>query len=163
MNNSLLKSFHSQWKTMVEWVDMNLKELNDADLMKEIIPGKNHGIWILGHLIACEDDVSVYLVKGNYMFAEYQQLFGTGGKIQDSKNYPSPLHLRENWKKVCYKSNQVIISMSDEDLSKPHEMLKSESDYFKTKIKFLADHILHQMYHNGQFGLLLSMVGKNKY
>jgi len=54
------------WKSMVRWVNMYLN--------------KNHGVWILGHLIASEDDLSEYLGKGPMAFPNYQTLFKQSSK-----------------------------------------------------------------------------------
>ena len=67
--------YSNLWKTMVAWVDLYLKNLEENDLGTELIPGGNHGVWILGHLIASDDDLSEYLGKGPMLFPDYQNVF----------------------------------------------------------------------------------------
>ncbi|MBK8383673.1 MAG: DinB family protein [Ignavibacteria bacterium] len=60
---------------MTEWINWLLKDLTDEDLRTELSPGKNHGIWILGHLIASDDDF-LYSWEQSNRSIEIQELFG---------------------------------------------------------------------------------------
>ena len=52
MDNPVSKYLSAQYDSMVNWVNGNIDPLTDEELQMELSPGKNHGIWILGHLIA---------------------------------------------------------------------------------------------------------------
>ena len=107
-----------QWQTMRHWVNLYLNKLSDEDLAKEIFPGSNHGIWILGHLIACEDDIAPYIRNKAYLFKEYQKIFSSPAELQKPELYPSALMLREQWKEVCIQSESILSALSDDELDK---------------------------------------------
>lgn len=156
--------YYNLWKSMVSWVDMYLIGLSDDDLNKEIMPGGNHGIWLLGHLIVCEDDLSEYVGKGVMLFPEYQELFTQGSILQPVANYPTASVLRESWSAVCSKNNALYQTLTDNELKDPHNKIESsmEDDFFKTKEGCLRNWILHQMHHTGQLAVLRVSCGKDR-
>jgi hypothetical protein len=158
------KLIHSQYKTMVSWVNMYLKRLSDDDLKREIAPGKNHGVWLLGHLIASDDDLSLYFGKGTMLYPDYSDIFGQGSVLKPLAEYPPVSLLREQWKNVTDKNIKIYAELHDEELNEPHAMIKGkvEDDFFKTKENCSINWLLHQMYHAGQLGVLYAMTGKEK-
>ena len=78
MSNLIARQFHEQWKTTASWITGHLDSFTDDELALEIAPGKNHGVWILGHLIESEDDLSKYIGKGEMIFPHYEEIFGQG-------------------------------------------------------------------------------------
>ena len=53
--------FIEQHRIMVDWINLYLDALTDDELQMEIMPGRNHGVWILGHLFASEEDLSLFI------------------------------------------------------------------------------------------------------
>lgn len=150
------------WKSMVSWVNMYLNGLDDEDLKMELTPNGNHGVWILGHLIASEDDLSEYLGKDPMLFPAYQDIFKQGSKLQTVEAYPAIDLLRDQWKQVCDKNMDIYQKLTDVELTEPHEKIegKIEDDYFKTKEGCIKNWILHQMHHAGQLAALRAKCGK---
>ncbi len=164
MENVLVQQYLKQYRMMLEWVDGQLNALSDEEYNLELSPGKNTGIWILGHLVVSDDDFSVFLGKGELLFPEYTEVFGQGSKLQKAEIYPSVSKLKEAWKKVSEKNLEIYSGLTDKELNEPHSMVKNyETDYFKTKDKVIMAWHLHQAYHAGQIAILVSRVGKNKY
>jgi len=161
MENILAKKFYQQYVMMIEWVDIYIKMLTDEEFEMELSPDKNHGVWIFGHLITSDDDFSYYMGKGNFMFPEYQDLFGQGSKLQPVKNYPEVSKLKEQWKSVCEKNKKIYESLKDEEFEEsPENMTDEMKKYFITKGKVVMAWQLHQMYHGGQLSVLASRTGK---
>ncbi len=50
-----VKIVRGNWDTNIKRVDALLSALSDAQLEEEIAPGKNRGIYLLGHLTAVHD------------------------------------------------------------------------------------------------------------
>ncbi len=146
---------------MRDWVDMYLDELTDEELRSEIIPGHNHGVWILGHLIASDDTLSEYLGKGPQLFPE-TQVFAQSSMLMPVEECPSVPELRKQWKEVCEKNDAVYRELRDEELQEPHAMIvgNPEEDYFKTKQGVIINWTLHQVHHAGQLALLLAKFGR---
>jgi len=138
------------------WISETLKSLTDEDLCKEIDPGKNHGVWILGHLFQSEDELSGYFGKGGYIFPEYESLFGQKNKTALPSSYPDVSFLRKQWETVKAKNDKILSELSDEEWNEPHALIEGnlENDYFKTKGGCIMNWILHQTYHIGQLVLL---------
>jgi hypothetical protein len=164
MNNPVSKMFYDQWKMVItDWVNGMLGKMSDDDFKIEISPGKNHGVFLLGHFIGSEDDLSVFLGKGDYMFPEYQKIFMGKVTLLSPQEYPSVSEMKENWKKVCGKSEKIYLELTDEELNEPHAMIKDpEKDYFKTKARVLMAWQLHQAYHAGQLAIIASKVKEKK-
>jgi len=165
MSNLIVKKFAEQFEAMVEWVNGNIDPLTDDELNMEIAPGKNHGVWILGHLITSDDDFSVFMEKGDLLFPEYFEIFGQGSKLQPVENYPPVSLLREQWKSVVEKNRKIYTELSDEELNEPHGRMQNppEEDFFKTKQRIIYFWQLHQMYHAGQLSVLMSIAGKSQF
>jgi hypothetical protein len=161
MSNKTAKQFAAQFDAMADWVSSNIDPLTDEELKMELAPGKNHGVWLLGHLITSDDDFSVYMGKGPLFYPEYHRIFGQGSKLQPVENYPDIPLLREQWKKVVEKNKKIYAELTDEELEEFHAKAKDpEKDYFKTKQRIIIFWQLHQMYHAGQLGVLVSKAAK---
>jgi len=161
MENLLAKKFYQQYLTMIEWVNIYVDMLTDEEYEMELSSGKNHGVWILGHMITSDDDFSYYMGKGNYLFPEYQELFGQASKLRPVKDYPSVSILKEQWKSVCEKNKKIYESLSDYEFEEvPENMTDEMKNYFLSKGKVVMAWQLHQMCHAGQLGILVSRTGR---
>ena len=45
------------WNSELKYTNALLDQLSDAQLMREVSPGRNRGIYLLGHLTAVHDQV----------------------------------------------------------------------------------------------------------
>jgi hypothetical protein len=165
MENPKTDTLYRVWELTTSWINGSLKMISNKDLNESILPGKNHGVWILGHLIESEDELSTFLGKGPMLFPSYIELFGQGSKLEPIEFYPSAEELRTNWKEVISKNEIMLKEMKDSELDEPHcQRIKEDpNDFFQTKGRCIAIWSLHQMYHNGQLAILLSKAGKMKY
>ena len=164
MNNILSKQFQRQYEMMVEWVNGTIDPLTDDEFKMEIYPGKNHGVWLLGHLVTSDDDFSMFMEKGEIMFPEYYEVFGQGSKLLSPEEYPPVSELRSAWKKVCEKNRKIYAELTDNELKLPHALVKDiDKDYFKSKERVIMAWHLHQLYHAGQLGIIVSQAGKSKH
>jgi hypothetical protein len=153
---------NEQHTLMLHLVNMYLGALKDEELAMEVIPGRNHGVWLLGHLIAEDDDLSLYINKQPPLFPEYQTLFGQSSVCKPVGECPPASQLRREWEEVCEKNTKLYATLTDEMLDEPHEMIqgKIEDDFFRTKERVLTEWQFHQVYVAGQLGLLLGKAGR---
>jgi hypothetical protein len=156
INNLKAYELYKQWKITAWWISETLKSLSDEDLKKEISPGRNHGVWILGHLIQSEDELSKYLGKGDYLFPENEKLFGQKNKPGPVSSYLGIPVLRTQWEAVAGKNDKILSELTDAEWDEPHALIEGsiDEDYFKTKGGCVMNWILHQTYHIGQLVLL---------
>ena len=165
MDNPISKKFHEQWKFMTGWVSGNIEHLADDDLKVSFATGKNHGVWILGHLIESEDELSKFLGKAPLLYPVYEEMFGQGSKLEPVDFYPSIETLRSQWKEVVAKNDKVLSEMTDAEWDEPHALSaeRGEKDFFKTKGRCIMIWNLHQEYHNGQLSILAALAGKSRF
>ncbi len=164
MENILSKQFHRQYDMMLDWVNVNINSLSDEEFKMELSPGKNHGVWLLGHLIVCDDDFSLFMGKGDLLIPEISEIFRQNSKLMPVENYPSVSKLKEYWKQVTDKNQKIYSELTDKELTDRHAMVKDyDTDYFKTKERVIMAWQLHQLYHAGQLGVIVSKAGKSKY
>jgi hypothetical protein len=161
VTNPRSKLLLEQYHFMLAWVDMYLDQLTDEELRSDIIPGKNHGVWILGHLVASDDTLSEYLGYGPTLFPETQR-YAQGQPMLPVDECKPPTVLRDEWKQVCAKNEAIYQKLTDAELDEPHAFLEGdpEKDYFKTKQGVIINWSLHQVHHAGQLALLLAKFGR---
>jgi hypothetical protein len=73
-----------------------INRLSDEDLKKEVSPGRNSGLYLLGHLIAANDLLMPLFGFGEKMFPEYEKIFlCTPDKC--SQKFPPTALVKSHW------------------------------------------------------------------
>ncbi len=141
---------------MNAWAEHVLRSLSDDDLRHNISPGRNHGIWILGHVVWSQDHLAQYLGQGGFSYPDLVPLFASGTELRGLEHYPSAAELRALWPLICAKNAAIIADLSDDQLDDYHAMIEGdpEQDYFKTKENCIINWTLHELYHFGQLAML---------
>jgi len=156
--NPLSAAFYDQWKILNIWLSNTISKLSDEELCRTIAPNRNHGVWILGHLIESEDELAVYLGLDDWLFPQYETLFGQGSPLLPVSDYPPPALLRLQWQQVSDRNNQCLAAFTDEQWNQPHTRIGNgnplDEDFFKTKGRCIAIWNLHQTLHLGQLSVL---------
>lgn len=155
MENPVSKLLAKQYIDSAGWADWIISSLSEDDLKKEIAPGRNHGIWLLGHLITCEDDFALFMGKGEITYPAYHDMFAEETKPLPFENYPPVSEMREKWKEMLKKNKKIYDELRDEELHEAQAQLKGENDFCKTKEDVAVHWQLHLMYHTGQLGMLV--------
>lgn len=164
MSRHIAERFAAQYDFALEWLHGILSAYSDDDMKFSLAPGKNHALWILGHLIASEDDFPLYLGRGDLMFPELSEIFSQGKPLRAFEECPPPHELREALGKVVERNKAVYAGLEDSELDEPHALAREgEPDYFGTKVRVIMAWQLHMIYHTGQLGAILSMAGKKVY
>ena len=71
----LVKMILMAWDTQNSYLNKLISSLTDEQLAKEIAPGKNTGVYLLGHLIAVSDGMLPLLGFGDRLFPEMEEVF----------------------------------------------------------------------------------------
>jgi hypothetical protein len=151
-----VKIILDRWDASIKNLTSLLENLSDAALMKEIVPGKNRGIYLLGHLIAVHDDMLRLLDMGE---KQYPELYEPFIKTPDNVNtaMPSLIDLR----KMCIEQTNYLKQKFDKlsaiEWFDKHTAVTS--DEFKTephrnKLNIIVTRTSHLQYHLGQLQLL---------
>ncbi len=151
-----LKMVLDRWNASILSCDTLLNSLNDETLQKEIAPGKNRGIYLLGHLIAVHDNMLILLNMGEKL---YPTLYKPFIELADNVSTPMPSvgDLRIYWKDQCEIFKQKFESLKPEEWFEKHTAV-SEGEFakepFRNKLNIIITRTSHLQYHLGQLVLL---------
>src|SRR5262245_30775491 len=94
------KMVFDRWNASIKRCDELLGAFSDETLDREIAPGKNRGIYLLGHLIAVHDEMLKLLDMGEKQYPElYEPFIKSPDKA--TKELPPAAALRNCWTKQC--------------------------------------------------------------
>lgn len=152
----MLKMIFDRWNGALKNCDTLLNSLSDEQMEKEIAPGKNRGIYLLGHLVAVHDDMIVLMDMGEKM---YPELFEPFIKSPDKAvaDLPSVKELRAYWSNQCEVMKQKIESMKTDQWFEKHTAVSAEDfekEPHRNKLNIIITRTTHLTYHTGQLVLL---------
>jgi len=142
----------SSWDIQNSRISKLLDTLSDEQLMKETAPGRNRGIYLLGHLTAVSDGMLPILGWGERLYPELESVFV---KQPDKAvaTYPTVADVRTYWKKVNEKISGMIAVMKPDDWFEKHTLVSAE-DFAKepnrNKLNIFVNRTNHHSYHYGQ-------------
>ncbi len=158
------ESFAKQYGIMCEWMNGIVDAFSEEDFRISASPGKNHALWILCHMIASDDDFSLYLGRGGLLYPEYAEQFTTGKPLIPFEECPTPSDAKSALRQVIHKNIKIYDSLDDSELDEPHSMLKEgDEDFFGSKRRVIIYWQYHQIYHTGQLAMLLGTTGRRVY
>lgn len=151
-----VKMVLDRWNASIQSCDKLLNSLKDESLLKQVAPGKNRGIYLLGHLIAVHDAMLELLDMGP---KQYPQLFEPFIKEADNvdSQFPSAAELRGIWDEQCKDLNQKFSQLSTEAWFEKHTAVTAEdfaNEPHRNKLNIIITRTSHLQYHLGQLQLL---------
>jgi DinB superfamily len=150
-----IKMVISEWDKQNNNFSRLLSSTTSDQLLKEIAPGKNTGIYLVGHLIAISDAMLTLLAFGEKLFPHLENVFITNPD-KSGLQMPSITELKDQLKAVNAELSQHIQSTSPEDWFKRH-MAVSDEDFLKephrNKLNVIINRTNHMSYHLGQLAL----------
>ena len=144
------------WQTQVDRTTKFISELSDEQLLKEIAPGKNRGIYLVGHLAAVHDMMPEILGFGKRNYPEYEAIF-LRSPDKSSDQLPSLPELRQAWTIIHDRLNNEYKKMPAENWFTRHESMTDadfEKEPSRNKLSVLVNRTNHLAYHFGQMRLL---------
>ena len=155
-NQLIVKMIFDRWNAQIKNVDTFLGTVTDEQLQKEVAPGKNRGIYLLGHLIAVHDDMIPLLDLGDKL---YPSLYETFIKSPDKavSEIPSAKDLREYWNKQNEVLTQKFESLQPEQWFEKHTAVSAEDfakEPHRNKLNIIITRTTHLAYHTGQLILI---------
>jgi hypothetical protein len=126
--------------------------LSDEDLKKEISPGKNTGIYVLGHLTAVHDAILPLLGLGDKLYPELQNPY-----IITPDKSGLPLHSGRELKKYWAVVNKHLLekfqTLTSMEWLTRHNSISAEDftkEPHRNKLNVLISRTNHLAYHLGQ-------------
>ena len=133
-----------------------IDSLTDEHLANEVSPGRNTGIYLLGHLTAVHDAMLPLLGVGEALHPELVEIFI---KNPDKSGIakPSAAKVREDWKQVNSALVAKLSALTPDQWFERHTSV-SEVDFLKephrNRLNVVAGRTTHMTYHVGQMALL---------
>lgn len=154
--NLMVKMALAAWEAQNNYLTKLVHSLSDEQLMKEIAPGKNTGIYLLGHLIAVSDALFPLLGFSDRLYPELDEVFVTR---PDKSGLPIPgiAELKEKLETVNAKLETVFQTTSVEEWLERHTAISAEdfaNEPHRNKLNVLLNRTSHMANHIGQMLLL---------
>lgn len=151
-----IKMTLDRWYGSISNFNKQLDSLADEQLMQEIAPGKNRGVYLLGHLIAVHDDMLILLGMAEKTFPELNEPFI---KQPDKAvaAIPSAAELREMWNKQTNHLQKLFDKTTTEEWFNKHTAVSAEDfskEPHRNKLNIIITRTSHLQYHTGQLVLL---------
>ncbi len=146
----------SAWDAQNSSLDKLVNSLTDEQLAKEIAPGRNTGIYLLGHLIAVSDGMLPLLGFGEKLYPQLESVF-IRNPDKAGLEKPSIAELKECLEAVNKNLSEHIRSTSVTEWFNKHTAVSAE-DYAKephrNKLNVMINRTNHMANHVGQMLLL---------
>jgi hypothetical protein len=152
----IVKSVLDAWNSRIEAANKMFDSLSDEDLQKEVSPGRNRAIYLLGHLALVHDKMLPLL---NFESQHYADLDDTFLNKPDKavSNMPSAKEIRAVWKNVNSKLSEHFNKLSPDEWFQKHSSV-SEEDFAKephrNRLNVVVGRTNHLQYHIGQVALI---------
>ena len=151
-----IKMALSAWETYNERVNKLIDTLSDEQLLAETSPGRNSGIYLVGHLIAVSDGLFPILGFGERLYPQLDKIF-LENPDKSGFEMPSINDLKEYWNKVNTKLTNHINQMPEDEWFSRHTKV-SEADFarepHRNKLNIIINRTNHTSYHLGQMAYL---------
>jgi len=153
-----VKMILDRWYAFIKMTDTLLETLSNEQLEREVAPGKNRGIYLLGHLIAVHDDMIVLLNFGEKLYPELNEPF-LKSPDKAVKDIPTTDELKAMWNNQNAFLTPKINSLTANEWFQKHTAV-SEEDFAKEPHRNLLNIMItrtnHLSNHLGQMALLKS-------
>jgi len=156
--NTAVKIAISNWELQNTRLNNLLDKLTDDQLVAQTAPGRNSGVYLLGHLAAVSDGMFTYLELGERLHPELDNLFVKNPEAADLEK-PSIVELKAYWNNVNTQLKQQMEALPAEAWFAKHSAISTadfEQEPHRNKLNILINRTIHQGYHLGQLIYLLS-------
>jgi hypothetical protein len=144
------------WDTQISRAAKVFDGLTDEQLWQEIAPGRNRGVYLLGHLIAVNDTLFKIFGLSDRLHADWDEAF-IRNPDKSGLDFPSTPVLRQAWTDVHTKLSDHFKNLSAESWFQRHQSMTDEDfekDPARNKLSVLLNRTAHTAYHLGQVALI---------
>ncbi|MBK8339391.1 MAG: DinB family protein [Flavobacteriales bacterium] len=155
-NELFVKMVIDAWSNEINATNALLKKFADEQLMREVSPSRNRGMYLLGHLTAVHDRMLPLLRFQDALHPELDKPF-LDEADKAVADLPSVAQLRAQWKEVNDALMDHIARLPAAEWFTRHANI-SEGDFPKephrNRLNVLLSRMSHLAYHRGQLVLL---------
>jgi hypothetical protein len=155
-NNTLKKIALDGWNTQITRANKLIDGLTDEQLLHEVAPSRNSGLYLLGHLTAVHDAMLPLMDLCEKLHPEMEEVF-IKNPDKSSLQKPSAKQVRENWHQVNTHLTQKMEALSGEQLLDKHNSVSAEDfekEPHRNKLNIIIGRTGHLAYHLGQMAFL---------
>jgi hypothetical protein len=153
---ALVTAALSSWKGNIDRADRIFSPLNEEQLQKEVAPGKNRLIYLLGHLTAVHDRMLPLLGLGERLHPELDPIF-ISSPDRTVATLPAAEEIKKSWSEVNSRLLKGFESLSAAQWLERHSSV-SEEDFAKdpsrNRFAILLSRTGHIAFHLGQTALI---------
>jgi uncharacterized damage-inducible protein DinB len=147
-------ALHS-WKLVIGRLDAVIAPLSDEQLQKQVAPGKNRLLYLVGHLTAVHDRMFPMLGLGERLHPELDDIYITS----PDRTRPDPVsaaELKQAWSEVNTKLTASFEKLTPQQWLEKHTAV-SDQDFAKdptrNRLAVLMNRTNHAAFHTGQAAL----------
>lgn len=151
-----IKMVVSAWETQNTRVNKLLETLSEEQLMSETAPGRNRGIYLVGHLTAITDGMLPILGWGERLFPQLENIFVTQPDKAVAK-IPPLAEVKKCWDSVIARITEHINKTQPDEWFTKHNVVSAEDfakEPHRNKLNILVNRTNHHSYHLGQLAYL---------
>lgn len=155
-NELLVKMIFDRWYSLIKNCDDFLAAVSDETLAKEIVPGKNRGVYLLGHLVAVHDAMLPLVDLGDKLYPELYEPF-VKSPDKAVENIPAVKELRVMWTNLNEVMKSKFENLPAEAWFEKHTAVSAEDfakEPHRNKLNIILTRTTHLSYHIGQLLLL---------
>ena len=144
------------WRGQIAAANKLFDSLTDEDLQNEITPGKNRGIYLLGHLAAVHDRMAPLLGFGPQKYAHLDGPFLTSPD-KAVADIPSAQELRAHWNDANATLDKHLSALQPEEWFQKHTSVSAEDfakEPHRNRLSVVLSRTTHLANHIGQLLLL---------
>jgi DinB superfamily len=153
---ALVTSTLNSWKNWIERADKSFSPLTEDQMQKEVAPGKNRLIYLVGHLTAVHDRMLPLLDLGPRLHPELDTPF-LSNPDRATAELPKAEEIKKSWQEVNSKLLAGFEKLSPTEWLQKHTSV-SEEDFAKdpsrNRFAILQSRTSHLAFHLGQVALI---------
>jgi hypothetical protein len=140
------------WKIVIGRIDQGVATLTDDQFQKQIAPGKNRVLYLIGHLTAVNDRMLSMLALGERLHPELDEAY----IAHPDKEVADPLSiadLKKAWTDVNAALTQAFEKLTPTEWLRKHTAVSDEdfaANPLRNRLAILLSRTNHASYHAGQ-------------
>jgi uncharacterized damage-inducible protein DinB len=146
------------WEMQNKRFNEFIEKISDEQLLNETAPGRNTGVYLLGHITAVSDDMFRLLGSRDKMFPAYAETF-IKNPDKMGHSFPTITELKSAYQTVTNELNSHFSTFSNEDWLSKHTAVSDEdfaNEPMRNKLNVLISRTTHLSYHLGQMAYLMT-------
>ena len=155
-NQIMVKMVLDGWNSQIKNGDALLEKLSVEQLNNQVAPGRNRGIYLLGHLIAVHDRMLPLLGLGEQLYPQLDEPF-LKNPDNSKTAMPSVKELRQFWKNINSTLAGHFSKMQPDEWFQKHNSVSAEDfakELHRNKLNVLLSRTNHLSNHLGQLVFL---------